>query len=103
MRLSILIGLLTLFMGMSLISGICEMQYLSGADDQVSVFYTISHPSLENLSSMDYFKSWGSVFFFNYAFFNGSLSIIRYVIFLPIGIVTLLSLGLAVVRGISSS
>ena len=103
MRLSIVIGLLTLFIGMSLISGICEMQYLSGADNQVSIFYQIMHPTVEGLFTMDYFSAWGSVFTFNYAFFNGSLGIIRYIIFLPIGIATLLALGLAAIRGISSS
>jgi hypothetical protein len=99
MRLSIFIGLLTLFIGMSLISGICEMQYLSGVGDQVSVFYKLMHPSF----TYDTFANLGSVFFFDYAFFNGSLSIIRYLIFLPIGLATLLSIGLALIRGISSS
>lgn len=91
--------MLTLFMGLSLISGIMEMQFLGGSGDQTSVLQRLLDPSF----SRDYFGAIGAIFTFDYAFFTGAYNIIKWVVFMPIAIATYVGIGLAVIRGVGSS
>lgn len=103
-----------LFVVCSLISGIMEMEYLSGSSDQESVFERLLSPPVITGSNVigvmwsgltttwDYLTAFFAVLTFDYAFFSGAYQIIRWIIFLPIGIAMILTLALAVIRGVGS-
>jgi len=71
MKTSWFIGVLMLFIVLSLISGVIEMQYLSGSLDQVSIFERLfASPSL----SWDMLFAFWDALMFDYAFFAWRLA-----------------------------
>jgi hypothetical protein len=106
MRMGLVIGLVTLFIGLSLINGIMEMQYLSGTGIE-SVFYRLTHYEWNSIADVivnvgQFFSAFVDMITFNYAMFTGAWQIVQYALFLPlsIGFVTAIVLAL---RGVGSS
>lgn len=99
MKTSWFIGILTLFVLMSLVSGIIEMQYLGGQENSEAIFERLfSSPAL----SWDIlFAAWDALWF-NYAFFTGAWQIVRWVLFMPIGAATAINLMLILVSALSN-
>lgn len=109
-----LIGIGMLFISLSVVSGILEQQYL-GRDDAGLLYRLLNSYSEINfgnplvaIGSM-VTGSWQAIgalwgmFWFSYAFFEGTWQIVRFAVFLPISVALAVSLVLAGVRGVSSA
>lgn len=106
MRMGLVIGLMTLFIGLSLINGIMEMEYLSGGGIE-SVFYRLTHYDWNSIADIivnvgQFFNAFVDVITFDYAMFTGAWDIVRYVLFLPLSIGFVVAIVLAL-RGVGSS
>lgn len=108
-----LIGLGTLFVVGTLLSGLLEQQYFGS--NEAGVFYRLltSYKEIEFTNPLialgtfvsvawTYIKDIWAMFWWNYAFFEGSWEIVKYAIFWPISIGLVVSLVLAAVRGVST-
>jgi len=87
-----IIGLMTLFVVFSLISGLIEWAYGS----EVTKLTTLMKPSL----SISYVENLWNMFWFNYPFFSGHYAVVKYAIFWPISIGLIVSFVVMVVSGI---
>jgi len=113
MKTSWLIGIFTLFIVLSLISGIIELAYLGGSENHSNVFSTIFATKIDTSTSIwgtlwsslvftkDLIVAVWSAFWFDYAFFTGQYQIFRWAFFLPVSIGLIVSLIFAA-RGTSS-
>jgi len=110
-----IIGLWILFIGGSLLSGILEMQFLTGSGVQEeSVFEALmSPPAFTNMDILTFALTvitttfeWIQAFFdiitWNYAFLTGSYSIIKWILLYPLSIAFVTSIVLAI-RGVGSN
>lgn len=108
-----IIGLATLFIAGTVLSGLLELQYLGSAE--AGLFYRLTHnyEAIEFTNPLVALGTFATVawayigdiwtmFIWDYAFFEGSWSIFRYLIFWPISIGLIVSLILAAIRGVSS-
>ena len=114
MKSSWIIGLWMLFIGGALLSGILELQYLGGSESVVGVFNKImSVPSLANMSFFEvtgaiigivwsWIQAFWDVLWWNYAFFDGSWAIIKWLLLYPLSAAMVVSTVLAIGRGVSS-
>lgn len=112
MKTSWMIGLVTLFVVLSIIAGVMEMNYLgteglsrlqmlmqpdvpayTNPIGAVSAYFTVGWGYIQNL--------WG-MFWFDYPMFTGVWGIVRYVIFLPVSIGVIVSL-IFIIRGVGSN
>jgi len=97
----------------TLLSGLLEQQYLGSAE--AGVFYRLltGYKEIEFTNPLvavgtfvsvgwEYVKAIWTMFWWNYAFFEGTWGIVKYAIFWPISIGLIVSLVLAAVRGVSS-
>ena len=107
-----IIGLMTAFVILTILSGIIEMQYLGTSDagilhniitapkittfnDPISIVVTLATATL-NIA-----KALWQAFWWDYAFFQGYWVIIKYALFWPISIGIIVAFLLAI-RGVSS-
>jgi hypothetical protein len=114
LKTSWLIGVLALFIVMSLISGILELQYLSGTADQEGIFERLFAPPVVTSGNVigivwsgitttwDSLTAFWDLLWFNYTFFTGAYGIVRWIVFFPISIALILTLSLAAIRGVGS-
>ena len=114
MKSSWIIGLLVLYVVLAIISGMVEMTSPLAAGD-INRIQTLMSPTVPAYTNplgavfayitwtADYIANLWGIFWFDYAFFTGSWALVRYAIFIPIGIGVVVSLVMSVVRGISSS
>lgn len=114
MKTSWIIGIFTMFILLSLISGILEAQYLGGQEDQVDTFTKLmSPPSFTSMNPLNvlwtvvtigwhYLTAFWDMLWFNYAFFTGGWTIIKWIVFFPISIGVVFSF-ISLIRGTSSS
>ena len=114
MKMSWLIGITSLFIVLSLISGVIEGVYLGGAEDTQTVLESLFSPATPSTTTLlgidvtalaatwNWFTALFGLLFFDYAFFDGEWQIIRWIIFIPVGLATVISIVLALVRGVSS-
>ena len=99
MKTSWTIGIFTLFILLSLISGVIEMQYLSAGTDQEAIFERLfASPSL----SWDTISAFWDCLWFDYAFFNGAWQIVRWIFFLPVGAGVAISFMLIILSALSN-
>lgn len=95
MNIKWIIGLGVLLFGMALLSGICEMVYIGNVEQ--SRLWALLHPEFVEYSdplnfvmglfntAWNWVKNLLDVLTFNYAFFQGGWSILRWMLFMPIG------------------
>ena len=113
MKQSWIIGIIFLFLGLQVISGIGE--YTVFGDEETTFLSTLmTTPNLTESTGIagDVFAwiGWGgdfiatlwSALWFDYSFFQGQWALVRYIIFIPVSIGFILGIGLAM-RGTSSS
>jgi hypothetical protein len=99
MKTSWFIGLLMLFMLMSLVSGIIELQYLGGSQDSEAIMERLfSSPAL----SWDILFALWDALWFNYAFFTGAWQIVRWVLFMPISAAIAINLMILLINALSN-
>ena len=107
-----IIGLMTAFIILSLLSGIIEMQYLGTSDAGIlnSIITAPEVVSFNNpLTAVYTFASFAwnmtkalwAAFWWDYAFFQGYWVIFKYAIFWPISVGIIVAIVLAI-RGVSS-
>jgi len=110
-----IIGLWVLFIGGSLLSGILEMQFLSGSGDQEeAIFETLmSPPSFTETNPLtlvwvvvtttfEWLQALWNMLWWNYAFLTGGYSIIKWILLYPLSIAFATSIVLAI-RGVGSN
>lgn len=114
MKTSWFIGLIMLFVVFSVISGIMEMSYFGGGEaSRIHTLLTgVQIPEGVNFigatiafitQTWEFIANLWHMFWFDYAFFQGTWGIVRYIVFLPISIGLIVTLVLSVVRGVSST
>ncbi len=104
-----LVGLVMLFMVLSLIAGVSEMTYLSAGVNQATpltgsnvtsridklLFEDIEWQEVKGLVAVgivlvknapSWFENLWNMIWFNYAMFQGSWQIVRWILFVPIGV-----------------
>jgi hypothetical protein len=113
MKTSWFIGMVMLFMVLSVIANICEMNYLGAGE--VSTMQKLMQPDIPAYSNpvgavvayitvaWDYIKELWAIFWFDYPFFTGSMQLVRMAIFMPVSIGIIISIVLAAIRGVGSS
>jgi len=88
-----LIGIISLFLMLSILSGILEGAYL-GDSELADVRRFTQAPFTEPWAMPGWIVGiLSKVLFFDYAFFHGEWAILRYIFFLPIGIGVIISYG----------
>lgn len=102
-----------LFVAMQIISGICEMTYISaGSIGRLQALMQPDVPAFSNpigavvayvTVAWDYIQNLWGIFWFDYPFFTGSWAILRYALFIPISVGVIVSVVLAAIRGVGSS
>ena len=110
-----MIGLWILFIGGSLLSGILEMQFLSGSGVQEQgVFEALmSPPSFTDMNPLtfmwtivtttfEWLQAFWDMLWWNYAFLTGGYSIIKWIVLYPLTIAFVTSIVLAI-RGVGSN
>jgi len=114
MKTSWFIGLFTLFIVLSLLSGIMELAYLGGSEDHSNVISTLMTAQIDTSTGLlgivwsslvltkDIIVAIWSALWFDYAFFTGQYQIIRWAFFIPLSIGLIVSLLMAI-RGTSSA
>jgi len=114
MKTSWIIGLWVLFIGGSLISGITEMQFLSGSTNEVAVFNRLmTQPVLADANvftivgavvkmTINWFFAFWDMLLWNYAFLTGGWAIFKWIVLYPISAGFIASIIMAV-RGTSSA
>ena len=115
MKTSWIIGIWILFIGGSIISGIVEMQYLSGSTDEAGVFTNLmTAPVLGD--NVNLFTIIGAVIkitvgwvgaiwdmlWWDYAFFTGGWVIFKWVLLFPLSIGLITTIVMAI-RGVGSN
>lgn len=107
MKTSWIIGLFTLFIVLSLISGIIELAYLGGSESHSNVFSTLFTAEIDTSTSIwgtiwssliltkDIILAIWSALWFDYAFFEGQYQIIRWALLLPVSVGLIFSVLLA--------
>ena len=108
-----IIGLASAFVIMQIIAGVCEMGYVGSGE--VGLFQQLMQPNIPDVKipvigqiaaffsiTWDYIVVLWNMFWFNYPFFQGTWSIVRYIFFVPVSVGVVVSLVLATVRGVSS-
>jgi len=115
MKASWIIGLWMLFIGGALLSGILEMQYLGGSESVSGVFNSLmSVPSLANLNFLEivgavigivwnWIQAFWDMLWWNYAFFDDSWAIIKWILFYPLSVAMVVTTVMAIGRGVSSN
>jgi len=113
------ISILMMFLGLTLISGICEMAYVTEQD--TAVLYKLTHPSLSGgvgsgiwgigpaigavtagfTMAKSYLEALLAVVIFDYAMFQGSFFIVR-LFFICIGAGFAIATAAALIRGTSA-
>lgn len=111
MKTSWLIGLVMLFVILTVITGVMEMSYLGGAEaSRLQRLMQPDVPAYTNplgaitayvTATWDYIQNLWGIFWFDYPFFQGSWAILRY-IFMAVSIGVIVSL-VAVIRGVGSA
>jgi len=114
MKTSWFIGLFTLFITLSILSGIMEMVYLGGSEDHSNVISTLMTAQIDTSTGLlgilwssiiltkDIIVAIWAALWFDYAFFEGQYQIIRWAFFFPVSIGLIISLLMAI-RGTSSN
>ncbi len=109
-----IIGLWIVFIGGSLLSGILEMQFLSGGSDTVGVFESLmSPPSFTDMNpitfvwtivttTFNWIQAFWNMLWWNYAFLTGGYSIIKWIVLYPLSVAFVVSIVLAI-RGVGSN
>jgi len=90
-------GVAILVIGMGLLGGLMEGNYL--APDETGVIYNLTHPSLNPADIWDYIGSLWALLTFDYAFLEGPWVILRF-IFMGISAGLVFATLLAVFRGV---
>lgn len=100
MNIKWIIGVLVLFVILTMLSGIIESSTIGA--DEISRMKTLLQPEL----SWGYVENIYGILTFDYSFFQGEWQIVRYALFIPIGIgimamlvVTIISAGLNFLTG----
>ena len=109
-----IIGLWILFIGGSLLSGILEMQFLTGTGEHEEAVFErlMSPPAFENMNPLTFvwvivtttfqwLQAFWDMLWWNYAFLTGSYSIIKWILLYPLSIAFVVSIILAI-RGVGS-
>jgi len=98
-----LIAIATLFVGMSLICGVIEGNYLGGASMfRLQVLMSLPFPLGETLPIPWVRNLWG-LLWFDYAYFQGGWAIFKYALFWPISLGLVASYGLVLVEAAISA
>lgn len=107
------IGLVMLHILLTIISGICEMTSISAADiGRIQLLMQPDVPAYTNpvgavfsymTATWDYIENLWGIFWFDYAFFQGSWLYLRYCLFMPVSVGVIVTLVIAVVRGVGGS
>ena len=114
MKTSYFIGLSILFVVLTLISGICELDYAKsiGSITHLEALMKPDIPSYNNpigavaayiTVAWSYVQTLWSMLWFDYAFFDGGWIWIRYIFFIPISIGLVLTLVLSIFKGVGSN
>jgi len=107
------IGLIAAFVVFTVIACICEMRYIGEGD--VSKLQQLLQPDFPDYKipilgqiaafvtvAWDYVQVLWDMFWWDYPFFEGSWSLVRYILFIPLSIGAVVALVLATFRGVSS-
>lgn len=108
-----LIGFIVAFVLLSFVVGLCENAYVGA--ETISKLDILMRPVMQtsiwesvkafvgSLFSAEFWQTLWSIFWWDYPFFIGEWAVARYIFFIPLSIGFLFSLGLATLRGVSSS
>ena len=107
------IGIVAAAVIFGIVGGICEMSYIG--EDEVSKLQRLLQPDFPDYKipilgqiaafvtvAWDYVQVLWEMFWWDYPFFEGSWSLVRYMFFIPLSIGAVVSLVLATFRGVSS-
>ena len=78
-----IIGIFSMFVGLQVIMGICEMSYPTNT---ANVFTVIMNPEFSASYFQDLFSNFWKVLWFDYPFLTGAWQIVRYGVFMPISL-----------------
>jgi hypothetical protein len=99
-----LIGVLTIFVAMSLLCGFIEGTYLSSSSGDVpALLYSFIHPNFSPQGIWAWIGNLWKILWFDYSFFTGGWRIFKYAIFWPISAGLIVSYGLAIGQSLISA
>ena len=114
MKTSYFIGLAILFVVLTLISGICELDYAKSTGS-ITLLESLMKPDIPSYFNpigavvayvtvaWGYVQTLWSMLWFDYSFFTGGWIWIRYIFFIPVSLGLVLTLVLSVFRGVGSN